>query len=106
MTLTGDRDRKRRRWRAGSQRELEVVMEEAAENMPSLKGFTWHCLRDTFDHARDVIRTRTPLQSLAIRLKLARSDHKSVAVRMPEKHLTDEDVRQMFHTISDRLTGS
>jgi site-specific recombinase XerD len=69
--------------RARSQRGIEVVMKEAAEKMPSLKGLTWHCLRHTFI-------SRLAMKGVDLRMEQGLAGLKTIAMTARCAHLAPE----------------
>ena len=62
---------------------FELVMEEAAEKMPSLKGFTWHCLRHTFI-------SRLVMKGVDLRTVQELAGHKTISMTVRYAHLAPE----------------
>lgn len=62
---------------------FELVMEEAAETMPSLKGFTWHCLRHTFI-------SRLVMKGVDLRTVQELAGHKTISMTVRYAHLAPE----------------
>jgi site-specific recombinase XerD len=66
-----------------SRKWFELVMEEAAKQIPSLKGFTWHCLRHTFI-------SRLVMKGVDLRTVQELAGHKTIAMTVRYAHLAPE----------------
>jgi integrase len=62
---------------------FELVIEEAAEKMPSLKDFTWHCLRHTFI-------SRLVMKGVDLRTVQELAGHKTISMTVRYAHLAPE----------------
>jgi site-specific recombinase XerD len=62
---------------------FESVMEEAADKMPSLKRFTWHCLRHTFI-------SRLVMKGVDLRTVQELAGHKTISMTVRYAHLAPE----------------
>jgi site-specific recombinase XerD len=62
---------------------FEAVIEEAAENMPSLERFTWHCLRHTFI-------SRLVMAGVDLRTVQELAGHKTISMTVRYAHLAPE----------------
>jgi site-specific recombinase XerD len=77
---------------------FELAIEEAAKEMPSLKGFTWHCLRHTFI-------SRLVMAGVDLRTVQELAGHKTISMTVRYAHLAPEHNQAAIEKLDGRRTA-
>jgi site-specific recombinase XerD len=74
---------------------FELVIEEAADELPALKGFTWHCLRHTFI-------SRLVMAGVDLRTAQELAGHKTISMTVRYAHLAPEHNQAAIEKLDTR----